>query len=428
VIVEELFGQYSYDLKSAAEGRDLSHLLILYGENGTGKTTILQLMYHLLSRERRKGHRTYLAHTPFKKFVVQLTDRVEIVAERERAVSGDFVMKCNINRSETGYSYKTRTDGSIPGDAADEEFIGSLPDINVAFLPDDRKISEAEEEDKRNVLRLVSASPSDYWTTEKTDGPSGVAATAPAQALATVLQWARDQALKASDEGQRDVDAVYAELVRRLARFKETAQAPEQLMAKLSEQAARTLEYSKFGLTAELRVDDLTKSLSAASPERFDVLAQVLKPYLESNDARLKALAPLQQTLETFVDSMRSFYKNKRVTLDLRDGMQIFSPDNQRLDPRSLSSGERQLLILFCNVVQASDRATIFIIDEPELSLNVEWQRQLIDTLIKMSRDNIQFVFATHSLELLARHRAAVVSLNPARKFVAPPSREPSNA
>ena len=38
----------------------------------------------------------------------------------------------------------------------------------------------------------------------------------------------------------------------------------------------------------------------------------------------------------------------------------------------------------------------IFIIDEPELSLHVDWQRQLFPTLLKQGTSN-QFIVATHS-------------------------------
>ena len=39
---------------------------------------------------------------------------------------------------------------------------------------------------------------------------------------------------------------------------------------------------------------------------------------------------------------------------------------------------------------------TIFFIDEPELSLHVDWQRQLYPILKSQNKNN-QFIFATHS-------------------------------
>lgn len=65
--VEGLFGYIDQKLRTTKENRDLiSRLAILYGENGTGKTTLLRLAFHLLSPRVDRGHKTRLALTPFK--------------------------------------------------------------------------------------------------------------------------------------------------------------------------------------------------------------------------------------------------------------------------------------------------------------------------------------------------------------------------
>ena len=71
IIVDDLFGYYTYELPSSHESdSDLSRLMILYGDNGSGKTTILKLLYHLLSPSRRKGHKTFVAQQRFRRFAV----------------------------------------------------------------------------------------------------------------------------------------------------------------------------------------------------------------------------------------------------------------------------------------------------------------------------------------------------------------------
>ena len=50
IYVEKLFGQYTYDLKlDSAKLTHPTNLLILYGDNGSGKTTILKLILSLLT-------------------------------------------------------------------------------------------------------------------------------------------------------------------------------------------------------------------------------------------------------------------------------------------------------------------------------------------------------------------------------------------
>jgi ABC-type glutathione transport system ATPase component len=118
-------------------------------------------------------------------------------------------------------------------------------------------------------------------------------------------------------------------------------------------------------------------------------------------------------SIKSFVDTVNGFYQDKRIDFFVRRGLQIVTTEGESLSPTSLSSGERQLLLLFSNLLLATKRNSIFIVDEPELSLNVKWQRQLIKHLFDLTRTTaVQFVFATHSIELLSRHKEDVVRLS----------------
>ena len=59
-----------------------------------------------------------------------------------------------------------------------------------------------------------------------------------------------------------------------------------------------------------------------------------------------------------------------------------------------LSSGEKQMLSFLC--YNAFSKETTIFIDEPELSLHIDWQRLLLPTLLDQSTGN-QFFIATHS-------------------------------
>ena len=59
-----------------------------------------------------------------------------------------------------------------------------------------------------------------------------------------------------------------------------------------------------------------------------------------------------------------------------------------------LSSGEKQMLSFLC--YNAFNQGMAVFIDEPELSLHVDWQRRLLPTLLKQGEKN-QFFLATHS-------------------------------
>ncbi len=66
-----------------------------------------------------------------------------------------------------------------------------------------------------------------------------------------------------------------------------------------------------------------------------------------------------------------------------------------------LSSGEKQMLSFLC--YNAFNENTAIFIDEPELSLHVDWQRILLPTLLEQGTDN-QFFIATHSPFIYAKY------------------------
>ena len=117
--------------------------------------------------------------------------------------------------------------------------------------------------------------------------------------------------------------------------------------------------------------------------------------------------------MSRFVNIINQYLTDKRVTFNIDSGFAIWMPGS-KLDPDWLSSGEKHLLLLFLNVLTSSDQSPLFIIDEPELSLNVKWQRNLVDSLLELSENSgCQFLMATHSIELLAKHTEHVVRLSP---------------
>lgn len=158
---------------------------------------------------------------------------------------------------------------------------------------------------------------------------------------------------------------------------------------------------------------ELISTLRDARPDTLPIIHSVLHPYVHGIQARLDALQSIRDSVATFVDNINNFYTNKQVQFHLQRGLIILTPTNERLSTSMLSSGEKQLLLLFCNILSVQDRASIFIIDEPEISLNVKWQRNLVQALLDCVKgSSVQFLLATHSLELLARHRQNVVKLN----------------
>ena len=64
----------------------------------------------------------------------------------------------------------------------------------------------------------------------------------------------------------------------------------------------------------------------------------------------------------------------------------------------TLSSGEIQLVVILTHLYfnPEVEQANVFIIDEPELSLHVQWQEKFVDGIMDASKET-QFILATHS-------------------------------
>src|SRR5438067_1318899 len=81
--IVNLFGRYSYQLANPRTNRpDSERLLILYGDNGSGKTTIVRLVFSLLSPAAGRGRKTFVSRTPFQQLEVDLADGTTVSARR----------------------------------------------------------------------------------------------------------------------------------------------------------------------------------------------------------------------------------------------------------------------------------------------------------------------------------------------------------
>lgn len=67
-----------------------------------------------------------------------------------------------------------------------------------------------------------------------------------------------------------------------------------------------------------------------------------------------------------------------------------------------LSSGEQQELVMLYKLIFNGEKDTIILIDEPEISLNVSWQREFLDDMKEIvDMNKICLVIATHSPQII---------------------------
>ena len=80
-----------------------------------------------------------------------------------------------------------------------------------------------------------------------------------------------------------------------------------------------------------------------------------------------------------------------------RDAVQVeLWRGGEKLNLKLLSSGEKQLLIILMTVLLEDGDHTVLFMDEPEVSLHIEWQQSLLDTILRLN-PNVQIILTTHS-------------------------------
>lgn len=140
----------------------------------------------------------------------------------------------------------------------------------------------------------------------------------------------------------------------------------------------------------------------AADPERLEAEAvrPVIKTFAEDTLRKYDVLMPLQEQLSVFVAFLDKHYRGKSVDVQQEKGFVLRLDDEAEsvLSPSQLSSGEQQILTLAYQLVFKTKAGTLVLIDEPELSLHVNWQQSLIDDLRSLGeQQDLSFLLATHS-------------------------------
>lgn len=83
----------------------------------------------------------------------------------------------------------------------------------------------------------------------------------------------------------------------------------------------------------------------------------------------------------------------------------VVTVDGKDLPLNCLSSGEKNDLIMFYNLIFNSEKGGLVLVDEPEISLHIEWQEEYLDCLIKICEMNqLQAIIATHSPNIVNGH------------------------
>lgn len=120
--------------------------------------------------------------------------------------------------------------------------------------------------------------------------------------------------------------------------------------------------------------------------------------YMENLVENYKKTQPIDNKIKGFISTINNYLYQKTFQYDASTLAITLVNDitGEKIELKDLSSGEKQIVAIFAKILLSQEEHLIVLFDEPELSISIEWQGNLITDIRKA--ENLDFLMAvTHS-------------------------------
>lgn len=432
--VEKLLGRFDHvlDLDSSWD------FLIVHGPNGVGKTKLLELLHYTFAQQFGQ-----IAGLPFKSARFMFDDSSEMIVSRENGHSEEPLFEDHsIGKHISKTSEQLKWDITLSG----SERLQYVYDLAV------------DADDLRQISRLARDFPvdrvaSDRWFDHSTGSELNAYELAdrygfPLSLKSEMLTLPHEladllssqdvhliqtQRLLNTDRKSRRIDMLHsivsqdstvvsyandlsATLKRTLAESSRASQEldrsfPSRLFEQsqlqtYTESEMRAHYNDQLELRARLaRINILDSSAELQLPDRAldDSELRTLSTYLDDADKKLQTFQPLLDRLELMREIVNDRFLFNTLEIDQEHGFLFREQGSQeQLSPRHLSSGEQHQLVLMYDLIMKVEEYSLVLIDEPEISLHVAWQKAFLDDLTRIAElRHLRFIIATHSPQII---------------------------
>ena len=417
---------------------------IYIGENGMGKTTLLNSLYYLLSLKweeltkipfetvsielnKKKydfhhidieayiKHSDTSRHSGFSQYLSDSLKETDIdnikgilkgtkTIEKMHAVRNYLISKGFVISASTRFIYDSvvemlsnRQDFQLFEDYA-SKIKEECPDL--LFFPTYRRI-------ERNISSILSNLINSY----NNERP-----------ISRLLREEIDELSQSSDKihyGMQDIDKKIDEIcekIRTISREKLDALSIDILKTEIrGEYLMERREFSNedinklklilnrqhIGLEDEEReriwtLLDERKIYDGNHKELLYLLGKLLVIY-DSYEEFDKAIKEFSKTCNNYLFEKKFVFDEASLRLKLFRDLENIEENDEEIALDKLSSGEKQIISLFAEVyLNHLDKKFIFLIDEPEISLSIHWQRTLLPDIMKSGKCELMLA-VTHS-------------------------------
>lgn len=429
IVTEKLFGVFDHEIPLNANG----NITIVIGENGLGKTVVLEAVNSLFGEEYQ-----FFTDLEFKSFLFYFDNNEvwRLTKKKNDVTSTLFIARADASSDNPKFKeQKISTIYVSPRHSRMRELKRRRMEMEFEFEYSNMKHGYAKEIDfdfdylnyKTNLMSRRNLDLTD--TEEEASKPKWFTESIKkvniqlieTQRVITAKESGSDEyvnnvkkcsnelkkmislAGKESSSVTSKLDSTYPNrLIKKLKQgTNDTFDELNQALLKLDE---RRKLFSSIGLVVDLGDSDILQI-----KESQNDLINLLKLYIDDSHEKLDPFEGLAKKLELFMDIINKRFKHKKLEINHENGF-VFrstikkekSEKYETMLPSKLSSGEQNEIILFYKLIFNSKSGDMILIDEPELSLHISWQNKFIKDLEDVtSMNDVNIVIATHSPDII---------------------------